>query len=242
MQKFTIFTIIFSTIVITIIAELVVSDYLQKLYANPQNLQASAISSSNFENFVAPFEQQDVEQSETAELARRLQQIAGTQTPVAEQDLSQAPIEQNVATAPTISTQTAPLTRVSNLLPALRIQGLQLSPKVYDNRLFQLISTEALDATRSTFATLDIDQEVMGSVYEFLFRTPVDAENAFDEIRILANSFPNIDTNQTNQFGDRSFYINNLVKVGEVFLVVQKDNYVYAFGYKRDSHETFKTF
>jgi len=234
MQKFTIFTIIVSTLIIAIVAELVIQDYLQKLN-NTGTLQANVFGSS----YIAPYEseQQGPGQTESSEaiieLNKRLQEIASANP------------QPTLPSAETGAEQTevyTPFSRVQTLLPALQIPGLSLVPAVYDQRLFQLIDTTPLRIQNANYAVLEVENGTIGSVYEFVFRTTVDAENAFDEIRILSNSFPNIDTNQTNQFGDRSYYINHLVKVGEVFLVVRKDNIVSAFAYKKDYHETFKTF
>ena len=46
MQKFTIFTVIFSIIVVSITSELVVQDYLQKLYPPAETLQTNATNSA----------------------------------------------------------------------------------------------------------------------------------------------------------------------------------------------------
>jgi hypothetical protein len=233
MQKFTIFTIILSTLIIAIVAELVIQDYVQKLNSESL-LQANTFGSS----FVAPYnnaeESLEPENTALAELNKRLQEIATNNSSASE-------ITEDTTSPETIE-PAIPFSRIQTLLPALRIEGLELTSATYNQRLFQLIDTTPLDIPTVNYATLDTDSDTVASVYEFTFRTSVDAENGFDEIRLLANSFPNIDTNQTNQFGDRSYYINHLVKVGEVFLVVRQENLVTAFAYKKEYHDIFKTF
>lgn len=249
MQKFTIFTIIFSTLVITIIGELVVQDYLQKVY-NPSSLQANALGAGDIQDYVAPFDaasDQTEEQSSVAELTARLQELANNTNPDStKEDSSQETdadsVRPNSREELINANSEQPFERIESLLPALQIEGLALSKDSYNQRLFQLIDTSSLDFVSTEYAVLNQNDQAVGSAYEFELRTAVDAENAFDEIRILANSFPSIDTNQTNQFGERSYYINHLVKVGEVFLVIQDQNKIFAFAYKKEFHEKFKTF
>lgn len=247
MQKFTIFTVIISTIVITVIAELVIQDYLQKLYNPGTALQANTLGQTAY---VAPFKNntQEASDSNLDELKQRLQDLAQKNTPDTNTDsdavTDTAESELRPSSRQEILNNNAiiPFERVESLLPALQIPDLKIDKQAYNKRLFQLIDTSSINFAAESFGLILSRQDTIGSTYEFSLLTSVDAENAFDEIRILANSFPNIDTNQTNQFGDRSFYINHLVKVGEVFLVVQQENQIFAFAYKKEYHETFKTF
>lgn len=236
MQKFTIFTIILSTLIITVIAELVVQDYLQKVYSpSTQSLQANTLGTSNFDDFIAPFTAETKEDSNASELADRIKALIPKSSDSENDTTSTAEVIVQ-------DTNIKPFARLIQLSPAMQINGLNYQESAYNNKLFQLIDTTTLTLSKTSFANIQVDNTIIGSAYELESRTSVDAEQNFDEIRILANSFPNIDTNQTNQFGDRSFYINHLVKVGEVFLVVQKGTTIYAFSYKKDYHETFKTF
>jgi hypothetical protein len=223
MQKFTIFTVILSVIIITIIAELVVQDYLQKVYS--PLVQTNTLGTSNFDDFIAPFADKAEEDTGTQELADRIKELIPSTTNNSIEVVASKPFDE-----------------IIKLAPALQIPNLAFEQVTYENRLFQLIDTTSLNLSGAAAADINVGSAAIGSSYELKSRTPVDAEKNFDEIRILANSFPSIDTNQTNQFGDRSFYINHLVKVGEVFLVVQQDAVIYAFSYKKEYHETFKTF
>jgi len=249
MQKFTIFTIILSTIVVTIITELVVQDYLQRVY-NPTALQASTLGADNFESFVTQVSESDSAKTPTETLIEKLQETALNPDDYSDQDTrlltekldNIRPSSRDEVIAEELTDNATLLSRVDTLLPALQLPGVALQKSTYQGKLFQLISTAEIDFAETAFGTLQVDQEIVGSVYEFKARTEIDAEKAFDDIRILANSFPNISTNQTNQFGDKSFYINHLVKVGEVFVVVQRDDRIFAFAYKKDYHESFKTF
>ncbi len=248
MQKFTIFTIILSTIVVTIITELVVQDYLQRVY-NPTALQASTLGADNFESFVTPVNESEETKSPTETLIEKLQEndLKSDDSDQDTESLTEKldnirPSSRDEVIDQELTDNATLLSRVDTLLPALQLPGVALQKSAYQNKLFQLISTAEIDFAETAFATLQVDQEIIGSVYEFKARTEIDAEKAFDDIRILANSFPNISTNQTNQFGDKSFYINHLVKVGEVFVVVQRDDRIFAFAYKKDYHESFKTF
>ena len=112
----------------------------------------------------------------------------------------------------------------------------------YPGKLFTLIDTEDLDARSIQYGVFTVNDTVIGSSYEMQFKTELDAEKAYRTLIVRGNNLQGIEANETNQFGERSFYLNNPVKVGEVFVVFQQDNLIYAFGYSNTLHEKFKAF
>jgi hypothetical protein len=241
MQKFTIFTIIFSVLIITITAELVVQDYLQKLYPNPEALQSNALNANNFEDYL------DTNTDEPENLKSRVEELLDSEPTDDEQEDSVSPLQElsnelNQTDSEQDLLPSAVSVRVETLLPALDIDSVQYAEKEYLNKLFQLIDTTKMPIDRSAYGLFTVNGTTIGSVYEYRGKTELDAEAIYSQIKADSDAYPEITVNETNQFGESSFYINHIVKVGEVFVVFQKDNYVYAFAYKKDLHDKFREF
>lgn len=244
MQKFTIFTIIFSVIVISITTELVIQDYLQKLYPPASTLQTNTLNDDfgvfyeddtpvepKTEEQPVETEEEPAEQPSEEELkdrTERVKEILDRRRGVEEDPEEDKGINSSV--------------RVRTLLPALSIEGVQLKNLNYPGKMFQIIETESLDAAEIAYGVFQLESGTIGSMYELRFRNELRAEEAYTLIKAQAASFEGIETNETDQFGESSFYINNIVKVNEVFVVFHQDNYIYAFAYKKDYHEVFKAF
>lgn len=242
MQKFTIFTIIFSVIVVSITTELVIQDYLQKLYPPAGTLQANTLS----DDFGVYYEDETPE-PKTEEEAQVVEEEPDTE-PTEEElqdrtekvkeilDRRRGVVEEDESTSNNGSV------RVRTLLPALTIEGVKLIDLDYPGKMFQIIDTATVEASNIAYGVFQTNQGTIGSMYELKFRNEIKAEEGFNIIRLQAEDFEGIETNKTDQFGESSFYVNNVVKVNDVFVIFHQDNYIYAFAYKKDFHEVFKAF
>jgi len=81
----------------------------------------------------------------------------------------------------------------------------------------------------------------MAETTELAFEDSLTANKAYTYIKAVTLSFKGVEVNENNQFND-SFYINNPAKPFQVFLVIKKDNKVYAFTYLKEIHDKFKGF
>lgn len=246
MQKFTVFTIIFSVIIITIVAELVVQDYLEKVYPPASSLQASATQDDEFEFFYPDQELPEEEEAESDE--EEESDTSNKVLEILEENRSEIP-EEGKETEEETPRESAPeelstniSARVQTLLPALSIPNVEYKPGTFNGRLFNLVTTEDLAIKEATYGFFEVDADIIGSFYEFETKNTLIAESTYEKLIEKFDEFPEIEINQTNQFGDQSFYINHSVKVNEVFVVIQKDNYVYSFAYQNQFHEVFKAF
>jgi hypothetical protein len=130
MQKFTIFTVIFSVIVISITTELVIQDYLQKIYPPANVLQANSLSN----DFGVYYEDNTpVEPKPKTEEIQNETPIDEITTDEDLKDRTERVKEildnrRGTQEEPEQDTQTSLATsiRVKTLLPALTIEGVQL--------------------------------------------------------------------------------------------------------------------
>lgn len=130
--------------------------------------------------------------------------------------------------------------------------------------LFSSILTADL-ISRAGFSDQAVERHFSGKVFELLDITQIPIVGAVlyeqpnaasmteialqDEIRALSmyillqnKTKPYIDMslNETNAYGDRSFYINHAKKPDEAFLIVNMGNKIYSFAYVKQYHQQVK--
>lgn len=254
MQKFTVFTIIFSVIVVTIVAELVIQDYLEKVYPPAGSIQANVTGADDFEFFYpdetesnqdesdeeATDEEQDTETEE--ESTNKVLEILEETREDEPEDSRESAADETPSQDTEFDLDAPKSARIQTLLPALNIPNVEYKPGTYNGKLFNLVSTDTIATKESVYGFFEVDGDILGNFYEFEMKNTLLAESNLKKLKSLFEEFPEITANQTNQFGDSSFYINHSVKVDQVFVVIQKDNFIYAFGYQNQFHEVFKSF
>lgn len=251
MQKFTVFTIIFSIIVVTIVAELVIQDYLEKVYPPAGSLQANVTRTDDFEFFYPDEtesadpeieeEELDTEDETEEESTNKVLEILEDNR-TDETEGNDEPRESAEEQPEEFDLESSRSARIETLLPALNIPNVEYKPGTYNGKLFNLVSTNSIAIKESVYGFFEVEGDILGNFYEFEMKNTLLAESNLKKLKTSFEEFPEITANQTNQFGDSSFYINHSVKVDQVFVVIQKDNFIYAFAYQSQFHEVFKAF
>lgn len=235
MQKFTIFTIIFAVIVLSITAELVVQDYLSKLY--PPSSAANLLRTLDDLEGSAPVESTDSEQ-EFDNSNEPDQPETDSEATEPEADIED--------TEPTVQGDFKISESIVNLLPTIDIDGLQYSPVNFDGSIFQVIKLipgpVEINPDEVALGQLDATEGAVGAIYEIPLANKQEARKLYIEIKNQAKAISTLDVNETNQFGENSFYLNHQAKVSQVFVITVSKNKVYALGYSKEYHETFKPF
>lgn len=109
------------------------------------------------------------------------------------------------------------------------------------------------DTEFKELTTLDVNQQVVVSSQSSDRSTIVETweikgtdSSMSDEVyNLLKNKFLSsleVSVNETNQFGQQSFYVNFEGKDANTFLVVKQYNSVYALSYLKDYHNLIKAF
>jgi hypothetical protein len=244
MQKFTLFTIIFAVIVLSITAELVTQDYLAKLY--PQNSAANLLATIDDPNLDK--DEPEVDKELEAEADADAEEEKSEETESKENDPAENidPIAKIKSAADRIAQNFRPSEAIMALVPAIDLPGIKYEAINFNGKLFDLFDVKELDPDDVSLGTLSVavgeQKTLIGAAYELPFPDKTDARRFYTRIKSEAKAASDIDTNETNQFGENSFYINHQAKVAQVFLVTLKGDKVYAFAYKNEYHETMKPF
>ncbi len=121
---------------------------------------------------------------------------------------------------------------IDNVLSDKIIEGLEKkysisNTKEIDN-LFGVIKTEEL--VYQDVKNLFRIYKISGDLYTGIKANFLSLTKRSDSINI----------NETNSYGDKSFYFNDFNKNDTAFLVILKNNTVYGLEYKKDNHDIIK--
>lgn len=244
MNKFTIFTIILSVSVITIFADLLIRDYLKG--QGLASLLSIGTKAENTQTEISPvLENQDTEvevQSDTVSSDTDSQSVVSeTTTP----EISSAQ-EQNITSTDTTSSQFIPISR-SNPVGALTETSMKqagftgaISAKQFTGKLFQLLDITNFSA--ETIKTFMVEQNGVSaaSITEIVLRDEIQALQLYLLLQNKTKPYIDLSLNETNAYGDRSFYVNHGKKANEAFLTVKIKNRIYAFAYVKFYHPEIK--
>lgn len=203
MHKFTIFTIIFSIVVVITVGELVIHDYLER--------KSGA---------------EEVEVEESTEEAVIEEEIAGEEEVVVEEE----PVFEPVASMPGM-----------DFVAFGFAEGAALTEKNFpETGMFSLLEYTS-SASQGFYWELFEGEEYAGGIYEIVCENPTEAFTVYTDLRESGISKPDSgEVNETNSYGETSFYFNHSTKTTTVFLVVLSEDKVYGFTYSHKYHNAFK--
>lgn len=207
MHKFTIFTIIFSIVVMVIVAELVIHDYLKGGFlASPQGEIQKEIP-------------EEISEETAGEVSKTAAEISEEEAGIGE-------------------TTTRKIT--TDLLAQAGFENPIYKQIDFSGLIFQIIDLKDLEESAGFSGNVFEEEEFAGTVYEIHFETETEVFRAYELARAEALASEKGSTNETNSFGEASFYFNHADKPKTVFLVVQIGNSLYAFEYSHRNHLKFK--
>lgn len=220
MNKFTIFTIILSVSVITVTADLVVRDYFDGTQANVLDEEVSPVLADD-ENT----DTEDSTDSETTDVRETAPQEPATELAA-------------VAPSPVIAPPQSRITE--DIIRQAGFTSGRLQEKQFNGKLYQL-----LDITKTPvdgMVLYDILENDVGvvSVTEIMLRDEIRALQLYSLLQNKTKPYIDLSLNETNAYGDRSFYINHAKKPEEAFLTVKIGNRIYGFAYVKGYHPQVK--
>jgi hypothetical protein len=211
MNKFTIFTIILAVSVITVMADLVIRDYFGASTEFGES-EASVIREPEPNYAVIP----DI-----------------APEPAAPEPATPEP----VATEPVAIPPSATVT-----LAKIREAGFtgNFMEKHFEGKLFQLLDITKNPVDAIGFYEISQDVGPIASVTEIALRDEIRALQLYSLLQNKTKPYIDLTLNETNAYGDRSFYINHAKKQGEAFLTVKIGRMIYGFAYVKFYHPEVK--
>lgn len=237
MSKFTFFTILFSLTVIVIVGQLVLRDALF-----PEEYQTDIVSQGEL-----PAAETKSPETDFKDVSPY---ISDEEIPVlTDEDFASDVVvdqpDESLFSSISESSSSAPAVPASqNILDIRLLQQVgfsQISNKIFLGKVFDLfdISKQIL----ASLASFEVKEKgrVVGTFIELELPDEISAQELYKLIQNKSKVYIDLAVNETNQYGDRSFYINHRKKVDEAFLVLRMKNRLYTFAYLKDFHPRVKT-
>lgn len=275
MNKFTVFTVVLSIVVIVIVADLVVNNYL------PGMENADIVAELNSGKFTLPDSIDTSKALETNVLGAdgtTDSSAVDTPTPLGfdlgdgettvnndpENVPPEKPIARNTSTTTStdpesvIATTSSPTTTsgdfesndfvVASKNIYLRDEQLKsagfvsayMEEEKYDGSLYKTIYTD--DLYDVTVKKIDIksDEAMFAKVYIIKTGPNSSIDEVYQVLKIRGAEGLESELNETNEYGDGSFYINDTRRPKTAFLTVRLGNLIYGFSYPKEYHSQVK--
>ncbi|MBI2453635.1 hypothetical protein HYV58_00470 [Candidatus Peregrinibacteria bacterium] len=239
MSKFTIFSIILSVSVITVTADLVVRDYFGEgvvsggasvLGPAEGNKEVPLASNAASQKSAAPGAA--VQNADTS-----LVQEKENPKPSAEE--SEVKIV-NIPSPKPVSPPSVPAVTEERVRQA-GFTG-KFGEKLFNGKVYQLIDISAVPVESIGFYEVSQDIDTVASITEITLRDEIRALQLYTLLQNKTKTYIDLSLNETNAYGERSFYINHAKKTQEAFLTVKIGKKIYAFAYVKFYHPELKKF
>ncbi|HBB02685.1 TPA: hypothetical protein DCZ16_02750 [Candidatus Peregrinibacteria bacterium] len=180
------------------------------------------------------------------------QQLAQTSQDTVAQDQSQTAQGTTQAETPA---QDAKLTEIQKLLEDIKLNTEKLTPEqltsvgfksakitpvTFEGRVFQIVDvSDILNAHSGEFNITD-GKNIFAVVAEMQFQTQLEAQDVFNLVKTRIKGMPGVSINESNTFGDGSYFMNDSKRIGSAFLVVRIKNTVYFYTYPKTNNTFIK--
>lgn len=141
----------------------------------------------------------------------------------------------------TLSEENTNPTITTELLASSGFGNPVLKEAIFSGYIFQFINfADQLGATTYQWNFFE-NEAYKASVYEIKYDTETGSFQGYLNLRKRAGELTQIGTvNETNSYGDASFYFNHKTKTKTVHLVIKRGRTIYAFEYPYSIHDRMK--
>ncbi len=280
MQKFTIFTIIMTVVVVVVAGELVMEEYLPKLTDGnaeektatldlPQDLDLSKIIETNVlgaESTIAtPIEGGAVAGSDQIDLS----QLVYEEVPISEGSFSSgfegAPIEgltesefkpsETASVIPSYESSSSgepdfedegynevmPNVYIrEDMLRSAGFASATLEEEPHNGFIFKTIYVADLPDTEVLKYQVKSGETLLAKIYVIQIGPEASVSEVYEVLKVRAAEGLDIEVNETNEFGNNSFFMNDARREGVAFLAVRFGPLLYGFSYPKEYHSQIK--
>lgn len=270
MRKFTVFSVMLTIVVVVIAAEMFVNDYLPELkigdaksntYTLPNKLDISASGTANVLGTGATTTTEPAQPVNGSYDPTALEGFVNNNSDL-NVEISEIPgIVPTISADPTTTTTTPTSQDVSfdiedfsnsydhattnvyitndNVISA-GFAGAYLEPESFDGFLFKTVSIGDLYGLKVDKYSITNGQTNYAKVYVIIPQDVSTTGEIYSVLKVRAAQGLETDINETNQFGDASFFMNDSRRQQIAFLTVKVGSYIYAFSYQKEYHPQVK--
>ncbi|MBD3331147.1 hypothetical protein GF354_06535 [Candidatus Peregrinibacteria bacterium] len=260
MQKFTIFSALLTIIVIIVVAQIVVSDYLPNYKNNGENsvldvfvpdsfdlsesTQSNVLGGTNLTNKLGPDNSEDIDESEMLIKDETVTEEIEIPT------LSYSPPEVIDETSTnneelddfedfTYSALSATVFLNDEQIKKAGFVNAYKENEAHDGYLYKTVYIDDLPDVSFTKYVIRDQSRLFAKVY--VISPESSTSNAvYKSIKARAEASLNSSVNQTDEYGDGSFYLNDSTRSSIAFLTVKIGPSIYGFSYPKEYHPQIK--
>ncbi len=250
MKKFTIFSILLTIVVVVVVSQILVDEYLPYLKADvsdgisislPDTLK---IGSSTGESIFGADLSLDNASTQNKEIPSDYQNITVTPQNPATTKKPNSPL--NDFEDFSDPSQTEVLGNIGSVvlredqIKSAGFIGAHLEAEDYDGLLFKSVPVDDIDDVRMEKIAIRTADQFLARVYVIRVGINSNVRDVYQLLRSKSFQIPSVQVNETNDFGVSSFYFNDSRRSNTAFLVVRIGNMIYSFSYPKDYHSQIK--
>lgn len=118
--------------------------------------------------------------------------------------------------------------------------GAYIEEEESDGKLYKTIDVADLYDTKMQKFVIRSKEELMAKVYIFSVGANSNIDELYQLIKSRCGQIPVSTVNETNEYGNGSFYLNDSSRGGTVFLTAKMGELVYGFSYPKTYHSQVK--
>ncbi|MFA4891358.1 MAG: hypothetical protein WC604_03325, partial [Candidatus Gracilibacteria bacterium] len=118
--------------------------------------------------------------------------------------------------------------------------GAYMTEEEPDGLLYKSVSIGDLVGVSSKKYLITNGTTTFAKVYVVIVDDPEQIDEVYSVLKVRAAEGVDIEINETNQFGNASFYMNDLRRDSVAFLTVRVGSKIYGFSYPKQYHPQIK--
>lgn len=246
MNKLTVFTVVLSIVVVAVVSEVLFNNYL----SNVEEGKVDVLTTQSPHPSLTKAAEGDVKAADSVSIegddlqklieGSDIESVPETKANEDELDVDKLLAEDSTkneqADIEILSTSEVGITDES--LKLAKFPNATLVTASFDGKLFQTadVSDLNIEVKKQYVAN---NSEVFGAIYSFSVDEGMQNE-LYRILRERAAFGTSVEINETNTFGDNSFYMNDSKRETTAFLVIRKGVSFYAFAYPKEFSQYFK--
>jgi hypothetical protein len=127
-------------------------------------------------------------------------------------------------------------------LQKIGFRSMKLTKIPFDDMIFQLLDVSPVKNLAASRMAMTDGKNTFGILTEFEFVDEPRALTFYADLKQKVGAFsPRVTPNETNQYGQNSFFMNDSSRPSTAFLTFRLRNHIFCFSYPKVSHEFYKS-
>jgi len=247
MRKFTIFTVILTVVITVVVAQLLTENYLPGLNSSnstevsstdfdlPTDLDLSKTIQTNLLG-VGFQKQPDPTINENTFGSGILYENVPIEAPTADTGIQQKPSGPSDFEDESFTNLSANIYLRDEQVQSAGFIDAKVEKEDDNGFLFKTVYVDDLYDVEMIKSSIKGPSIVLAKAYVFKIGPMSSASDVYEILKVRGSEGLEIEINETNDFGEKSFYINDTRRQGVAFLTTKIGNLIYAFSYPKEYH------